>query len=35
MSLQQIARAVSRIEEAGVPLASSFHNLNRWRGGDT
>ena len=31
MSLQQIAHAVSRIEEAGVPLASSFHNLNRWR----
>lgn len=31
MNCHQIAKAVTRIEESGVPLANAFHNLNFWR----
>ena len=31
MSFQQISRAVTRIEQAGIPLTNSFQNLNFWR----
>jgi len=27
----QIARAISRLEHAGLPLQHMFHNLNMWR----
>ena len=31
MTPQQIARAVSNIEQSGLPLANACHNLNFWR----
>ncbi len=31
MTFSQIARAVTRLEVSGVPLANALHNLNRWR----
>ena len=31
MTYMQIARAVSRLERAGLPLQNAFHNLNMWR----
>lgn len=31
MTFQQIARAVTRIEQAGLRLANACHNLNFWR----
>ena len=30
MALHEIARAVTQIEGAGIPLANSWHNLNFW-----
>lgn len=32
MSLREVSSAVTRLEEAGVPIASNIHNLNFWRG---
>ena len=31
MTYTQIARAISRLERAGLPLQNTFHNLNMWR----
>lgn len=31
MNYYQIAKAVTRIEQSGISLASAFHNLNFWR----
>src|SRR5262249_3720681 len=31
MTYAQIARAISRLERAGLPLQNTFHNLNMWR----
>ena len=31
MTYAQIARAISRLERAGLPLQNMFHNLNMWR----
>lgn len=31
MSFQQIAQAVTQIEQSGLSLANAFHNLNFWR----
>ncbi len=31
MSYHQIAQAVSKIEQSGIPLANACHNLNFWR----
>ena len=31
MTYAQIARAISRLERAGLPLQTMFHNLNMWR----
>lgn len=31
MSFQQIAQAVTRLEQSGIPLGNAFHNLNLWR----
>lgn len=31
MSFHQIAQAVSKIEQSGIPLANTCHNLNFWR----
>jgi hypothetical protein len=33
MTYAQIARAISRLERAGLPLQNTFHNLNMWREG--
>ncbi len=32
MSFREISLAVTRLEQAGVPVASNIHNLNFWRG---
>ena len=32
MSFREISSAVTRLEQAGVPIASNLHNLNFWRG---
>ena len=34
MNFQQIAQAVTRIEQSRLPLANSYQNLNFWRGSD-
>jgi predicted nuclease of predicted toxin-antitoxin system len=31
MSLQQIVQAVTQIEQSGLPLVNTFHNLSFWR----
>jgi hypothetical protein len=31
MTYAQIARAISRLERAGLPLQNRFYNFNRWR----
>jgi hypothetical protein len=31
MTYAQIARAISRLARAGLPLQNTFHNLNMWR----
>ena len=31
MTYAQIAQAISRLERAGLPLQTMFHNLNMWR----
>jgi hypothetical protein len=31
MTYAQVARAVSRLERAGLPIQNMFHNLNMWR----
>ncbi|MCG3159630.1 MAG: hypothetical protein JMDDDDMK_00644 [Acidobacteria bacterium] len=31
MTFQQIAQAVTRIEQSGVPLENAYYNLNFWR----
>ena len=31
MTFQEIARAVSRLEQAGIPLRNTYQNLNFWR----
>jgi Domain of unknown function (DUF5615) len=31
MTFEQIARAVSRLEQAGLTLENTYHNLNFWR----
>lgn len=31
MSSQQIAQAVTRLEQSGLPLKNLYHNLNFWR----
>jgi predicted nuclease of predicted toxin-antitoxin system len=31
LSFQQIAQAVTRLEQSGMPLANAYHNLNFWR----
>jgi len=31
VTFQQIAQAVTRLEEYGVPLANAVHDLNRWQ----
>lgn len=31
MTFQQIAQAVTKLEQAGIPLANAYHNLNFWR----
>ena len=31
MSPEDIARAISNIEQAGIPIAGQFHVLNHWR----
>ena len=32
MSFGDISSGVTRLEQAGVPIASNIHNLNFWRG---
>ena len=32
MSLRETSSAVTRLEQAGVPIANNIHNLNFWRG---
>ena len=31
MTLQEMARAVSRLDQAGIPLRNTYQNLNFWR----
>ena len=31
MTYAQVARAVSRLDRAGLPIQNMFHNLNMWR----
>ena len=31
MNFQQIAQAVTQIEQSGLPLGNAFYNLNFWR----
>lgn len=31
MTFQEIARAVSRLDQAGIPLRNTYQNLNVWR----
>jgi hypothetical protein len=31
LTYAQIARAISRLARAGLPLQNTFHNLNMWR----
>jgi predicted nuclease of predicted toxin-antitoxin system len=31
MTFQEIARAVSRLEQVGIPLQNTYQNLNFWR----
>ena len=31
MTFQEVARAVSRLEQAGIPLRNTYQNLNFWR----
>jgi hypothetical protein len=31
MTFQEIARAVSRLEQTGIPLRNTYQNLNFWR----
>jgi hypothetical protein len=31
MTFLQIARAVGRLEQSGIPIANTYHNLNFWR----
>ena len=31
MTFQEMARAVSRLEQSGIPLRNTYHNLNFWR----
>lgn len=31
MTYRQIAQAVTRLEQSGVPMADAHHNLNFWR----
>ena len=31
MTAQQIAQAVTKLEQSGIPLANAYHNLNFWR----
>ena len=31
MTFQEIARAVSRLDQAGIPLRNTYQNLNFWR----
>jgi hypothetical protein len=31
MMFQEIARAVSRLDQAGIPLRNTYQNLNFWR----
>ena len=31
ITFQEVARAVSRLEQAGIPLRNTYQNLNFWR----
>jgi hypothetical protein len=31
LTFAQIARAVSRLEQSGIPVRNTYHNVNMWR----